>query len=72
MNSSKGYTADELIAKYGYFTGTLSKAEAQALMDAHDIQALLDREDIQVLIQDNPILTQAYTTVGLIAKYGKP
>jgi hypothetical protein len=55
------------------FTGTLTKAQAQALMDAHDIQALFDGEnDLQVLIQDNPTLAQAYTTIELIAKYGKP
>lgn len=52
------------------FTGTLSKAQAQALVDEHKIQALLDREDFQVLVQDNPTLAQAYATVALIARCG--
>jgi hypothetical protein len=54
------------------FTGTLTKAQAQALMDAHEIQALLDQEDHQLLIQDNPTLAGAYITLELIAKHGKP
>jgi hypothetical protein len=33
---------------------------------------LLDHEDLQVLVQNNPILAQAYATVALIAKHGKP
>ena len=53
------------------FTGTLSKAQAQAFMDAHGIRALLDDEFFQVLVQNNPILAQAYATLGLIARCGK-
>jgi hypothetical protein len=60
----------ELVLPVPIFTGTLSKAEAQALMDEHKIQVLLDREDLQVLVQNNATLAKAYAIVALIAKHG--
>jgi hypothetical protein len=53
------------------FTGTLTKAQAQALMKAHEIPVLLEQEDSQLLIQDNPTLAGAYITLALIADHGK-
>ena len=66
----------ELVLPVPIFTGTLTKAQAQALMDAHEIEVLLDGDGdldgCQVLIQNNPTLAQAYGTLALIAKHGKP
>jgi hypothetical protein len=56
------------------FTGILTKAQAQALIDAHDIDVnslLLDQVKLQ--LSDNPEdLLGAYTVLEFIAKHGKP
>jgi hypothetical protein len=53
---------------------TLTKAQAQALIDAYDIDVdslLLDQVKLQ--LSDNPEdLLGAYTVLELIAKHGKP
>jgi hypothetical protein len=54
-------------------TMTLTKAEAQALVDAHGIaQRLPDPEEIPLLQENNPDLLQAHTTLELLRRYGKP
>ncbi|MEP6601372.1 MAG: hypothetical protein ABJB49_06115 [Nitrospirota bacterium] len=53
-------------------TQTLTRAEAQALMDAYCIpQRLPEQEEIQ-LRETNPDLLQARITLELLRRYGKP
>ena len=53
---------------------TMTKAEAQALMDAYGIpQRLPDQEEIQLSrIENSTDLLQARLTLELLRRYGKP
>jgi hypothetical protein len=55
------------------FPATMTKAEAQTLVDAGVIKKALhmDQEDVLLLTENNPTLLKAYVTLELIAKYGK-
>jgi len=55
------------------YQGTMTKAEAQALIDAHGIKKafFMDSQDVLLLTENNLTLLKAYVTLELIAKYGK-
>jgi hypothetical protein len=67
-NGSKIALADQR------YQGTMSKAEARALMDAHQIKSplFMDPEEILRLMENNPTLLKGYVALELIAKYGNP
>jgi hypothetical protein len=54
-------------------TWTLTRAQAQALVDTYGIpQSLPDQEEIQVLQKSNPDLLTARSTLECLRLYGKP
>jgi hypothetical protein len=53
-------------------TWTLTKAEAQALVDAYGIpQGTMEQEEFQLLQKTNPDLLGARTTLECLRLYGK-